>query len=460
MNEINKAIQSNDVTPWKKAMIRIFIGVALSGMTLHVGALDVFFPGIGLALSLLGFRAMQQECSWYKKAFLANVVRLAYFMLYVILRTTIWYSKEALTMPLRAASALNMILLFVEYYCLWKGLQDTQLKQKAEAIPGSGTIVGLMLWTILMGFLGSAGYEGLILPLAMLIAYILLLRNWYRFIVKMDEAGCTVETHTRAVSDQRLILLLAGILLVGCVCGYTFGSRYPMKWTEIDRPAGAEKTKENLKNLGFPEEVLQDLTAQDLSACVEATQVITEQDTYDTDNHLRFTGVAVKLGDALDTWVIFHHFTWTETPGFPGTESLTLWPTWREAPEGWSEGRKVTGRLLCEQNGVTCTAPYYTLTEEMNTTDTMFWGQQTRTDVIAAFSYPSKAENARGYLTYTTTQQEPDTILSSRLTYTHQHTRLQYPARTATEASVQDNWADNRAFTTTQTGFQFYPEIE
>lgn len=80
------------------------------------------------------------------------MVRLAYFMLYVILRTTIWYSKEALTMPLRAASALNMILLFVEYYCLWKGLQDTQLKQDAEAIPGSGTIVGLMLWTILMAF--------------------------------------------------------------------------------------------------------------------------------------------------------------------------------------------------------------------------------------------------------------------------------------------------------------------
>lgn len=212
MNEINKAIQSNDVTPWKKAMIRIFIGVALSGMTLHVGALDVFLPGIGLALSLLGFRAMQQECSWYKKAFLANVVRLAYFMLYVILRTTIWYSKEALTMPLRAASALNMILLFVEYYCLWKGLQDTQLKQDAEAIPGSGTIVGLMLWTILMGFLGSAGYEGLLLPLVMLIAYIFLLRNWYRFIVKMDEAGCTIEPHTSAVSDQCLILLLAAIL--------------------------------------------------------------------------------------------------------------------------------------------------------------------------------------------------------------------------------------------------------
>lgn len=120
----------------------------------------------------------------------------------------------------------------------------------------------------------------------MLIAYIFLLRNWYRFIVKMDEAGCTIEPHTSAVSDQCLILLLAGILLVGCVCGYTFGSRYPMKWAEIDRPAGTEKTKENLKSLGFPEEVLADLTARDLSACVEATQVITEQETFDTDNHL------------------------------------------------------------------------------------------------------------------------------------------------------------------------------
>lgn len=69
MNEINKAIQSNDVTPWKKAMIRIFIGVALSGMTLHVGALDVFLPGIGLALSLLGSGLCSRSVPGIKRLF-------------------------------------------------------------------------------------------------------------------------------------------------------------------------------------------------------------------------------------------------------------------------------------------------------------------------------------------------------------------------------------------------------
>lgn len=115
------------------------------------------------------------------------------------------------------------------------------------------------------------------------------------------------------------------------------------------------------------------------------------------------------------------------------------------------------GRLLCEQNGETYTAPYRTLTEETTTTDTMFWGQQTQTSVQAAFSYPPQAEQARGYLLYPTTQTDPDTILSSRLTYTHQHTRFQYPAQTATEAAVQAAWTNTHAFTLIQTGFQFYP---
>lgn len=337
-----------------------------------------------------------------------------------------------------------------------EGPTGTQLKQDAEAIPGSGTIVGLMLWTILMGFLGSAGYEGLLLPLVMLIAYIFLLRNWYRFIVKMDEAGCTIEPHTSAVSDQCLILLLAGILLVGCVCGYTFGSRYPMKWAEIDRPAGTEKTKENLKSLGFPEEVLADLTARDLSACVEATQVITEQETFDTDNHLCFTDVAVKLGES-GPWVIIHHFTWTENQGFPGTESLTLWPTYLEIPEGWRAEGKVRGRLLCEQNGETYTAPYRTLTEETTTTDTMFWGQQTQTKRPGRLLLPTPGR-ASPRLPALSNHPNRPRHHPQQPPHLHPPTHpLPIPRATATEAAVQAAWTNTHAFTLIQTGFQFYP---
>lgn len=450
-----------EATPWEKSSTRLIIGIALSGITLNFWNLDTILPAIGLVLSLLGFRAMSQGNGWYQKGYYANLARVVIFLLQAILHTTILSSLTELTLLLRGAAALQTVFLFLEYYCLWKAFRDAQLKNEETAqISGSGSVVGLMIWTVLVGMLASADYEGMIVAPAMLVLYILLLRKMYRFTTALEQAGYAIEPYEASLSDRTLVLMLAGILIAGSVCGYAFGSRYPMKWQAKDSPSGTEKTIANLKNLGFPEEVLQDLTAQDLSACVEATQVITEQDTFDTDNHLRFTGVAVKLGDESEEWVVFHHFTWTENPGFPGTESLTLWPAWREVPEGWSEGRKVTGRLLCEQNGATYTAPYYALTEETNTTDTMFWGQQTRTDIIAAFSYPSKAENARGYLTYTTTQQEPDTILSSHLTYTHQHTRLQYPAKTAAEAATQSAWINNRAFTITQTGFQFYPEAE
>ena len=50
-----------EITPWKKAMNRVLIGMALSASTLNFLCLDYILPAIGMVLSILGFRTLRRE---------------------------------------------------------------------------------------------------------------------------------------------------------------------------------------------------------------------------------------------------------------------------------------------------------------------------------------------------------------------------------------------------------------
>ena len=54
-----------DVTPWRKAMSRVLIGMALCAITLNFWCLNYILPAVGMVLSLLGFRSLWRENKWY-----------------------------------------------------------------------------------------------------------------------------------------------------------------------------------------------------------------------------------------------------------------------------------------------------------------------------------------------------------------------------------------------------------
>ncbi|HIX32414.1 MAG TPA: hypothetical protein IAA46_00150, partial [Candidatus Gemmiger avium] len=172
---------------------------------------------------------------------------------------------------------------------------------------------------------------------------------------------------------------------------------------------------------------------------------------------LRSTGVAVELPGEREQWKLFQHFQWTQTDPWWGTECIQLWPVYDLLPEGWAEAEPVTGRLLCEQNGQTMTAPYAYLGEQSYTAASMFWGEEQRRDVFASFSLPRNAENRRGYLTYTVQEVNDGWIVDSWMNYVHQTSAFQYPVCSALEACQNGNTGLNSAFALVQDALQFYP---
>ena len=258
-----------------------------------------------------------------------------------------------------------------------------------------------------------------------------------------------------------------------------------MDWQPVDASAQAQTAaiRQQLLGLGFPEEVLNDLTPEDIAACDGALRIVTETENYPVNDgrnvlweaynekneryyvqdtvydvkELRLTGVAVQLPGERETWMVFHHFLWTTDPGFYGTEAIQIRPACRSIPEGWAATGDATGRVLYDRGGQTFAAPYASLGAQTFTANTVLWGEQTNTDLFAAFSLPQHGEHCRGYVAYSTTEARDGYILSSGVYYTHQQSWLQYPVVTAMEKRLTTTWGDSGAFRTVQDALQFFP---
>ena len=478
------------VTPWKKAMNRALIGMALYVLTLNFWCLDYILPAIGMVLSLLGFRALQRENKWLRNCFIITVIRLAFVFPMLVLNTTIIQST-ILASPITSVQTIaHMILLLAEFFCLWRGLRAVQ--RKVNLPPRAGGAVALIIWYVFMCILAFIRYQGLIIVGAMLIGYIFIIRSIYMLSKELDEAGYSIQTVSIKITDRCIVLAFVLMLVIGCTFGYLFGGSYPMEWRPVNSPVHgeAEDIKNHLIELGFPEYVLNDLTPEDIAACDGALQVVVyvedesvndgRRETswrWEYDNNgqrhieqsmtvydvkeLRMTGVGVKVPGEKEEWIIFHHFLWMTNPSFYGTEFIQIQPVYQYTSEGWASIGEVTGRVLYDKDRKTFFAPYYSLGEQTYTSSSFFWGEQTKKDIFATFSMPAEGENCRGYVAYPIAEVQDGWSINSWFNYTHQKSWLQYPAVTAIEAYMKNNgWINNGVFRSVQSALQFDPTDE
>lgn len=473
-----------DVTPWRRAMDRILFGMALCAITLNFLCLNYILPAIGTVLLLLGFRTLRRENRWLGGCFAVTVIRAAYFFATLILNTTILQSAVFTPAVTTTLTVTNAVLLLALYFCFWRGLLAVQKKAGLPA-QASGALA-LIVWYALVCVLAAVQYGGWVVPIAMLIGYGFILRSLYRLSGALDEAGYAIAPQPVRVTDRCLVLVLAAVLGIGGALGYLFGGSYRMDWQPADTSEQTQTAaiRQQLLDLGFPEDVLDDLTPEDIAACDGAVRVVAETEDYPVNDgrnvlweaynekheryyvqdtvydvkELRLTGVAVQLPGARETWMVFHHFLWTTDPGFCGTEVLQIWPADENMQDGWRFAGDVTGRVLYDRDGQTFTASYHTLGRQTYTADSVFFGQRTNSDLFAPFSMPRHAEHARGYVAYTAAAVQSGYLLNSWCNYTHQQSLLQYPAVTAMEKRMTSAFGNTGAFYTVQHALQFFPE--
>ncbi len=459
-----------DVTPWKRAMNRVLIGMVLCTITLNFWYLNYILPAVGMVLWLLGLRALRRENGYFTACFVLILLRCACFFPTLILNT---FACRDDFIPERVTTSLTQVSVAVQLlglFCLWLGLRAVQ--QKAGLPPRAGGVLALMLWYGVVYLLALIQYPGIILPLILLVAFIFILRSICKTTKALSEAGYIMHPAPVKVPDLWLVLILAAVLVLGCAAGYLFGAQHPMDWQPLEEAESAEtaEIRAHLLDLGFPEVILNDLAEEDLAACAGALRVDVESKVYSPtrkdektspNKRLRITGIAVQVPGENETWVILHHFLWETGPEFFGTDCLQVWPAYQNDAFGWAWYDGPTGRLLYDRDGQTYTAPYYFLGEAVGT-DTVFMSLgTTKTDIYAGFSLPREGDNRRGYLAYTAFNTKGVYSVISDFNYTHQHTWFQYPATTALQAQMNARASNFLGpFARVVTQFWFTPSSE
>jgi len=467
------------VTPWKKAMNRVLWGMALTTITLEFWGLDYILSTVGMFLSLLGYRMLREENNWFKACWRLMLVRMVWFWFSLMLDATVFHSAfEASTIGM-VMTCIMFAVIFGQIFCLWKGIRKTQ--EKAGVPQRAKSAIVLMVWYGIMCFLGVIQYSGFIIPWAMIIGYICIVRSLYKLSKELSEAGYTIETTSIHTSDKKLVVSLLMVLAIGISCGYLFFYSYPMDW----QPAVASEDKEveeikaHLIELGFPEAVLEDLSEADIKECKGALRVVIDEvREYPVNNgrevvetsagtthiytvydakELRFTEIGVELPGERERWKIIHHFQFTTNPGFRGTECIQLWPCYGSRADHWASDSETTGQVLYDKEGQTYVAPYVSLEEENYQSNSILFGDGTVTDVFAEFSMPKDGKNHRGYMSYTIKEMQDGQIVYAGINYTHQNGWFQYPVMTAKEKRMKQPWDFSGVFKTAQDVIQFNP---
>ena len=468
-----------DINPWRKAMNRVLWGTCLTTLTLNFLNLDTILPAIGLILLLLGYRTLRNENGWFKTAYIISAARAVWCCISVFFQSTVLMEESGVSTFLTVGTYVWLVPSFISLLALRNGIRAVQ--KKAGLPPHGGT--GLLIWYLIILLLAFIKFEGFAAWI-LLIAYVFILRGLYKLSKELTEAGYTVSTSSVKVSDKAVAITFVAALLVLGSIGYLFFNHYPMEWKPADttRSEQANAVAEDLKELGFPETVLQDMTDEEILACEGAAFVLVHNRDYDTEQgrgigtqaeidggkralitpdqgeaHLRFTFIGVKFSDEREHWKLIHHFEWLTDTDFCGTEAIQIWPSDRSG--GWTMSTDVTGRLLYEVDGATHVADYHSLApvsyQKTGLLASMM-GPYDNHDVFATFSLPSNGTRQRGYLMYDILEMQDGYIVDSWFNYIHQQDQFQFPVKTAMEHEITTsfNRGDN-TFQVIQTALQF-----
>ena len=467
-----------EVTPWRKAINRILTGFALGAITLNFLSLNYLLPTIGMFLILLGFRTLRKENKWFRACWIITLIRSAWYFPTLILNTTVYQDAFYKSAFVSVLNVVNVVIILLLYICFWKALR--KVKEKADLEPHAGGAAALIGWNVFVCTWGLLQIPGdLIIGIILLIAYICIIRSLASLSKELDEAGYCISVAPVKFTDRAIVLALTLSLLIGCACGYIFFHQYPMDWKPVSQSETDEISaiKEHLISLGFPTHILDDLTEEDILSCKDAIRVVVDTRDHPVNSggraqelradgvlhihqkELRITGIGVELAGEREQWKIIHHFQWVIDPGFYGTEVIQLWPAYNNGKD-WMSGSDVTGQVLYNDGDQVYASPYFSLGNETYTSNTIFWGEQTSTDVFAEFSMPRDGENHRGYVSYTIAEAQDGWIVTAWINYTHQVSWLQYPAITAKDKHMTAGVRDTDAFNTIQDTLQFSPDVE
>ena len=427
--------QNEPPTPWRRALLLICWGIALTTITLNFLNLQYILPAVGSVLLCLGFRSLRRENGWFRQGCVLSILLALYRGATDILLAT----PLAVTLSDGWGYLLGLVGWLANLwllFALWRGLKAVFRQAELEARTGAAG--GLVICYLLMFFLALVNASGWLLLLPMLILWVCLLAGLFKISRSLDQAGYAITPAPVRLSNGRVLAVSLGALLLAVLSCLLIFSRYPVEASPAQMETGQEELRQELLDLGFPEEVLADLTDEEVALLegAEAVMVKSDLSRWDTRHdidHISTHFIQVELPEDMARYFVW--FSWDEGPSRRLRESLEVIPDWTQ--EAILPPDDLQGRLLWEADGQLYQSPLSGVYGSQ-TQNSIFFGASSHQSFSLDFSLPRRGEHVRGYVTYESRMQVPELIFNynAEVRYVHQEHWLSYPW----ESPIQHQW--------------------
>ena len=437
------------VSPWRNATRKLLSGFALTAVVPQIFPLNLIFPIAGSILLFLGFRSLRKENKSFFLGFIFSCIIFGFECVSVLLNSSLIGHISQSSAPVTVIAMISLVLILLTAVSIsfgfWEVKKKLEYKGSAFSTFALVGIMGLICFLALINFTG-------VLATIVLVAYILVFVALNKLSKEFDEIGYSIQIAQNKTSDKSVIAICLSVFVAISLTGYVFFSRYPMEWTPQQKTESVqiEEIKANLLSLGFPDYVLNDLKDEDILECENASFVTVNSDLQAFNNgrkvsetkgnithihteydekEMQFTSITVLVDEEKNQWKVFHHFKWVIDKGYYGAEGISL------EPYSGEHGKpdEPSGQVLYDMDGITHTSPFLNEGEQTYKSTSIFNSGETMNMYFAEFSYPSKSQAKRGYITYNITFYDDVLAVNSILCYAHNKTPLQYPVKSATQ---------------------------
>ena len=264
------------VTPWKSAIYKVVLGLALLIIQFNIWGLNFILPLAGSTMLLIGSRSLRKENGGFRALYVGAVIM-------AVLRGFLLVSAASCLWSLSFAQNLNNLIgipgLVLNLWLLGAfrtGLAETMEKSGTGVKAGwASAAVIWYLFVIVLGLTGLAAALIYVLAAVYVMLIIALLIQAHN----MDKAGFVLQPKPSRLSDLGLGGLYVGIIVIGIIVCGLFLSRLPMDWQpkpEVDTQI-AEQSAQQLAELGVPENIINDLGEEDLALLWGADKVLIQE---------------------------------------------------------------------------------------------------------------------------------------------------------------------------------------
>lgn len=270
-----KSVEQTSPDPWRQALLLICWGIALTSITLNFLNLQYILPAVGAMLLCLGFRSLRRENGWFRQCYVLSILLALYRGATDLLLAT----------PLAAdlsggwsylLGLLGWLVSLWLLFALWRALKAVFLR--AELPAKTRAAGGMVICYFLLFLLALVNASGWLLLLPVLILWICLLTGLFKTSRALDHAGYAIQPAPVRLSNGRVLAVSLGALLLAALACLLIFSRYPVEASATQLETGQKELRQELLGLGFPEEVLADLTDQEVALLDGADAVMVKSD--------------------------------------------------------------------------------------------------------------------------------------------------------------------------------------